>query len=153
MNDAVRVLDRGECLLIFPEGWLARKPGRLRRFAPGVWRSPSTRPDTPVVCCWIEGGWGSFTSHFQGPPLRNKWPDFRRRIDVGVSTPAVLDPAVLEDGLATRRPAHAQVRRHRTTWPGAACRWPSRACRARPWPARARSRLTGSRPAHACGDS
>ncbi len=103
LNDAVRRLDRGECVLIFPEGWLARRPGRLRRFGQGAWRILRARPNTPVVCCWIEGGWGSFTSHAGGPPLRNKRPDFRRPIDVGVSPPTTLDPAVLEDGRAARR--------------------------------------------------
>jgi len=115
LNDAVKALDRGECLLMFPEAWLARRPDRLHRFGQGVWRILRARPQTPVVCCWIEGGWGTFTSHAGGPPLHNKWPDFWRRIDVGVSAPVLLDPALLEDGLATRRHLMelcADARRH-----------------------------------------
>jgi 1-acyl-sn-glycerol-3-phosphate acyltransferase len=103
LTDAIKALDRGESLLIFPEGWLARQPDLLRRFAQGVWRVLRARPQTPVICCLIEGGWGSFTSHADGPPLHNKWPDFWRGIDVAVSAPVRLDPALLEDGLATRR--------------------------------------------------
>jgi 1-acyl-sn-glycerol-3-phosphate acyltransferase len=103
LNDAVKALDRGECVLIFPEAWLARRPDQLRRFAQGVWHILRARPQTPVVCCWIEGGWGSFTSHAGGPPMHNKWLDFRRPIDVGISAPVVVDHALLEDGTATRR--------------------------------------------------
>jgi 1-acyl-sn-glycerol-3-phosphate acyltransferase len=102
LDEAVAALERGECVLIFPEAWLARRPNHLHRFGQGAWRILRARPKTSVVFCWIEGGWGSFTSHAGGPPLHNKWPDLGRRIDVAVSAPQVLDPALLEDGHATR---------------------------------------------------
>ena len=35
--------------------------------------------------------------------MRNKWPDFRRLIEIGVNAPQVLDPTLLEDGPATRQ--------------------------------------------------
>jgi 1-acyl-sn-glycerol-3-phosphate acyltransferase len=115
LNEAIKALDRGECVLIFPEAWLARQPNHLHRFGQGIWRILRARPNTPVVCCWIEGGWGSFTSHAGGPPLKNKWPDFWRRIDIVISAPVQIDPALLEDGLATRRHLMhlcAEARRH-----------------------------------------
>jgi 1-acyl-sn-glycerol-3-phosphate acyltransferase len=103
LRDAVRVLRRGGCLVIFPEGSLRREEGRpLRPFGQGVWHVLHELPDTPAVVCWIEGGWGSWASYKGGPPFRGKRPDWRRRIDVAVSVPAPLPPAVLADQRATR---------------------------------------------------
>jgi 1-acyl-sn-glycerol-3-phosphate acyltransferase len=115
LNEAVAALDRAQCVLIFPEGWLQRREGDLRRFAQGIWHILQQRPNTPVIACWIEGGFGSFTSHAGGPPTKNKWPDLRRLIEIGVNAPLVLDPALLEDGPATRqflREACLEARRH-----------------------------------------
>src|SRR5262249_58618429 len=56
LDDAWTVLDRGGCLVVFPEGMLRRKDEQpLRQFAQGIWRIPRERPDTPVVVFWIEG--------------------------------------------------------------------------------------------------
>ena len=74
----------------------------MKRFGRGVWHILSARPDVPVVACWIEGAWGSFTSFKDGPPTKNKRPDFRRPIAVGASAPVVVDPATLEGHLPTR---------------------------------------------------
>ncbi len=104
LEEAVAVLDRGGCVLIFPEGVLRRKDELpLRPFGQGVWRILRERPSTPVVVCWIEGGWGSLTSHCKGPPLAHKPLDWRRPIDIAVEPPQVLDPEVLADQHATRR--------------------------------------------------
>lgn len=104
LDDAVAALDRGACVLIFPEGWLKRETEQLLRlFGQGVWHILQRRPETPVVACWIEGGWGSYTSHKDGPPMVNKPVDFWRRIDVAVREPEVLDPALLADQKATRQ--------------------------------------------------
>jgi 1-acyl-sn-glycerol-3-phosphate acyltransferase len=103
LQEAVAVLDRGGCVLIFPEGAMRRRSEDwLRHFGQGVWRILRQRPTTPVVVCWIEGGWGSFTSYDGGPPTVNKRLDWRRQIDVAVDSPHVLDPALLADHHATR---------------------------------------------------
>jgi 1-acyl-sn-glycerol-3-phosphate acyltransferase len=104
LQEAIAALDRGECVVVFPEGWLRRvaEPG-VRNFGRGVWHILRERPDTPVLICWIEGGWGSFTSYDKGPPTKNKRPDFWRHIDVAVSEPEVLTGEVLADQRATRR--------------------------------------------------
>ena len=59
-------------------------------------------PETPVVACWIEGGWGSYTSYFDGPPTVNKHPDWWRRVRVGMAPPRVLDAKLLSDQRAAR---------------------------------------------------
>src|SRR5205823_5497021 len=103
LRQAVAALDRGECVVVFPEGRMRRRDDQLlHRFGQGIWLILRERPNTPVVPCWIEGGWGSYFSYRGGPPTRNKRFDRWRRIDVAVSEPRVLEPAVLEDHRATR---------------------------------------------------
>jgi 1-acyl-sn-glycerol-3-phosphate acyltransferase len=100
---AIDALTRGECVVIFPEGYLQRKAEvPLRRFGQGVWHILSARPHTPVVACWIDGAWGSQFSYLNGPPGANKRMDFRRPIRVGVSEPEVVPADVLADQMATR---------------------------------------------------
>jgi 1-acyl-sn-glycerol-3-phosphate acyltransferase len=104
LKRAGAVLDRGDCLLVFPEGALRKKEEELlKQFGQGIWHILSERPRVPVVACWIEGGWGSFFSYFKGPPTKNKRFDFWRRIRVGVSEPRVLPPEVLADHRTTRQ--------------------------------------------------
>jgi 1-acyl-sn-glycerol-3-phosphate acyltransferase len=104
LQEVVAALDRGENVLIFPEGWLRRREDRsLRRFGQGVYQILRELPRTPVVVCWIEGNWGSYTSFWNGPPTVNKKPDLFRRIRIGVSEPEVLSIEMLHDQLATRR--------------------------------------------------
>ena len=116
LQEAGAVLDRGETLLIFPEGQLRRREEvLLRHFGQGVWHVLRQRPETPVVVCWIEGNWGSFFSFKDGPPMKNKRMDFWRRIDLVFAEPTVLDPALLADMRATRRSlwrACLELRRH-----------------------------------------
>jgi 1-acyl-sn-glycerol-3-phosphate acyltransferase len=103
IRDAIAALDAGKCVIIFPEGFLRRKEEQhLRRFGRGVWEILRARPDTPVLTCWIEGNWGSWTSYYNGPPTKNKTPQPRRPIGVGVSAPATVWPGVLENHLRTR---------------------------------------------------
>ena len=100
---AIAALDRGEVVVIFPEGSLRRKEEvPLKRFGQGVHMILRERPDTPVVSCWIEGAWGSFTSYYNGPPTKNKKMDFRRKISVGLSEPEKVPLEVLEEQLPTR---------------------------------------------------
>jgi 1-acyl-sn-glycerol-3-phosphate acyltransferase len=100
---AADVLRRDGCLLIFPEGGLRRRDDQpLRHFGQGVWHILRERPETPVVVCWIEGGWGSFMSYRNGLPMTNKRLDWWRTIRIGVAEPQVLDPAILADQRRTR---------------------------------------------------
>lgn len=104
LAEAVARLDKGECVLLFPEGWVRRKVEvPLRPFGQGIWHILTQRPETPVVPCWIEGGWGSYTSHAGGPPLTNKRPDFWRPIRIAVGEPIIVDPAYLADQRVTRQ--------------------------------------------------
>ncbi|MBP3959633.1 1-acyl-sn-glycerol-3-phosphate acyltransferase [Gemmata sp. G18] len=101
--EAIAALDRGECVVIFPEGYLRRSEDRpLRRFGQGVWQVLKARPSTPVFATWIEGAWGSYTSHSKGVPMKNKKPDFRRSIGVGASAAVVVPPDILSAHLPTR---------------------------------------------------
>ncbi len=103
VDEAVAVLDRGGCLVVFPEGSLRRREEQpLRQFGQGVWLILRKRPSTPVVVCWIEGGWGSYTSYYAGPPTVNKKLDWWRHIDIAIAEAQVLDPALLADQRATR---------------------------------------------------
>jgi 1-acyl-sn-glycerol-3-phosphate acyltransferase len=104
LNEAINVLDRGQCLLIFPEGGIKRKPDQvLHPFGQGIWRILKERPDTPVVASWIEGNWGSSTSFFNGPPFKGKPLDWWRRIDIGVAPVERLSADMLKDQRATRQ--------------------------------------------------
>ncbi len=103
LREAVAALRRGECLVLFPEGMLRRREDQLlRRFGQGIWHVLSAQPDTPVLVCWIEGGWGSWASYAGGPPIKNKRLDRRRRIDIAFAEPAPLPTAVLADHHKTR---------------------------------------------------
>jgi 1-acyl-sn-glycerol-3-phosphate acyltransferase len=103
LQQAIEALGRGKCVVLFPEGYLQRKPEPLlRRFAQGVWHILRACPDVPVVSCWIEGSWGSKFSYFNGPPTKNKPMDFRRPIGVGMSTPETVPAEILNDQMATR---------------------------------------------------
>lgn len=103
LAQAIAALDRGEAVLLFPEGQMRKKEEKpLHPFGRGVWHILHERPNTPVVACWIEGGWGSFTSYKDGPPTKHKRFDRWRRIDVAVTGPEVLDHGLLEDHRATR---------------------------------------------------
>lgn len=100
---AVEALDRGKCLVVFPEGFLQRKEDTpLRRFGRGVWEILKARPETPVVAAWIEGGWGSYFSYKGGPPTKGKRPDFRRPIDVAYPAPIRVPKDVLDHHWDTR---------------------------------------------------
>jgi 1-acyl-sn-glycerol-3-phosphate acyltransferase len=116
LQEAVAILDDGGCVLIFPEGSMKRRPEQsLRHFGQGVWRILRQRPGTPVVVCWIEGGWGSYTSYCGGPPAVNKHLDCRRLIQIAVETPEHLDPGLLANHQATRNHlmrACLEARRH-----------------------------------------
>ncbi|MBL8793539.1 MAG: 1-acyl-sn-glycerol-3-phosphate acyltransferase, partial [Planctomycetia bacterium] len=103
LKEAIAALDRGECVVLFPEGRLRQDPKpSVRRFGRGVWHILHERPQTPVLVLWIEGGWGSFFSYFQGKPMTNKRPDFWRTIGIAVSVPQVLDAETLADHQKTR---------------------------------------------------
>ena len=101
--EAIAALDRGECVVIFPEGWLQRKEEiELRRFGRGIWQILSARPQTPILTCWIRGGWGSYFSYKSGLPMKNKRFDFWRRIRIAFLESFVIDPALLATHMKTR---------------------------------------------------
>jgi 1-acyl-sn-glycerol-3-phosphate acyltransferase len=103
LKEAVAALDRGECVILFPEGYLRRKEAQpIRRFGRGIWQILHDRPDTPVFACWIDGNWGSYFSYKDGPPTKNKRFDFWRRIRIAVTGPVKVAPAQLADHMATR---------------------------------------------------
>ncbi len=103
LQEAIAALDRGECVVLFPEGSLRKNTERpLRQFGQGVWLILKERPATPVMVCWIEGGWGSYCSYFKGPPTRNKRLDFWRPIDIALGSLYRIEPALLEDHRQTR---------------------------------------------------
>lgn len=103
LDEAIRRLDEGRCVVIFPEGGMRRKEEMpLRHFGQGVWRILRARPQTPVVVCWIEGNWGSYFSYKDGPPTKNKKFDLRRRIDIVLGEPHTLPAEALDEHQATR---------------------------------------------------
>ncbi|HEX3147182.1 MAG TPA: 1-acyl-sn-glycerol-3-phosphate acyltransferase [Gemmataceae bacterium] len=103
LKEAVAALDRGECVVVFPEGYLRRKEEvPLKRFGRGIWQILKDRPQTPVFACWIEGTWGSYLSHRGGPPTKGKRIDFWRSIRIGVVGPVPIEPKMLDDHMATR---------------------------------------------------
>lgn len=103
VREAIAALDRGECLVIFPEGYLRRTEEQpLRRFGQGVWQVLQARPNTPIFACWIEGGWGSYTSYLNGPPTKNKKLDFRRPLGVAVSPVTTIPKELLSEHMPTR---------------------------------------------------
>jgi 1-acyl-sn-glycerol-3-phosphate acyltransferase len=103
IQEAIAALDRGECVVIFPEGYLRRTEDRpLRRFGQGVWQILKARPNTPVFAAWIEGAWGSYTSYFNGRPTQNKKKDFRRPIGVGMSAAVTVPAEELDEHLRAR---------------------------------------------------
>jgi 1-acyl-sn-glycerol-3-phosphate acyltransferase len=104
IQEAIRRLDRGEIILIFPEGYLRRKEQQLlKRFGQGIYQMLREKPETPIIACWIEGGWGSYTSYFNGPPTKNKRKRIWRRIRIGVSTTETISADILADQSLARK--------------------------------------------------
>jgi 1-acyl-sn-glycerol-3-phosphate acyltransferase len=104
VKEAIAGLAQGDAIMIFPEGWLRRKEDHsLRRFGQGIHQLLKAHPETPVVVCWIEGGWKSYASYWMGLPTKNKRMDLWRHIRIGISAPEVLKPELLADHRATRR--------------------------------------------------
>lgn len=115
LTEAVHALDRGECVVLFPEGYLRRKEEiPLRRFGRGVWQILHDRPQTPVFAVWIEGGWGCFFSFKGGPPTKNKRFDVWRRIQMACRGPIIVPPEELSDHLRTRTYLMNEVSQART---------------------------------------
>ncbi len=86
-------LDRGEVVLLFPEGRLTRN-GQMRPFGRGIERVLQwcQQPVAVVTAC-TAGMWGSFFSHEGGRILR-KWPKgFRRRVRIWFGEPQIFTTA------------------------------------------------------------
>jgi 1-acyl-sn-glycerol-3-phosphate acyltransferase len=115
LAEAVATLDRGDVLVVFPEGAMRKSEEEmLQRFGRGVIHILRERPRVPIFACWIEGGWGSFTSYYNGKPTKNKRMDFRRPIRVAVAAPFVLDPELMDDHRAGRKHLRQVVLEART---------------------------------------
>jgi 1-acyl-sn-glycerol-3-phosphate acyltransferase len=104
LQEAIRVLQLGGCVLIFPEARLRKSEDRLLfPFGQGLWHILKAMPEARVMPVWIEGGWGSWTSHANGqPPLKGKPFDFLRKIRLGISRAEVVSPGLLADREAFR---------------------------------------------------
>ncbi len=119
LAQAVKRLERGECVMIFPEGWLRRSEEQvIRHFGQGVWRILRDRPQTPVVACWIEGSWGSMTSHWNGPPGKGKPFDWRHPITVVMGGPELVPEEVLAEHRRARQYLMEKVLALREHLPG-----------------------------------
>jgi 1-acyl-sn-glycerol-3-phosphate acyltransferase len=104
LDEAIARLDQGECVVLFPEGRLRRRAEiPLQHFGQGVWRILQDRPQTIIVPCWIEGGWGSYTSYYLGPPTRHKRMDWFRPITVVMGEPERVPTEVLMQHQTTRK--------------------------------------------------
>jgi 1-acyl-sn-glycerol-3-phosphate acyltransferase len=104
LRKAIAALDDGKCLVIFPEGRLRRTEEQpLKLFGQGIWHILRERPNTPVVICWIEGGWGSYFSYYKGLPTKNKKFDIARPIGIAVGEAKPLDAETLADNRKTRQ--------------------------------------------------
>lgn len=80
-------LDRGELVLLFPEGRLTRS-GHMLPFGRGVERIlKQTKADVPVVPACIDGLWGSVFSYHGGRVLRKRPRAFRPRVAVMFGRP------------------------------------------------------------------
>jgi 1-acyl-sn-glycerol-3-phosphate acyltransferase len=104
LDEAIATLQRGESVMLFPEAWIRRRQDQpMRRFAQGIHKILQQVPQTPVISCWVEDGWGTFASYKNGPPGKGKPFDILKRIRIGVSLPEVLPADVLASERATRR--------------------------------------------------
>ncbi|VTS06465.1 1-acyl-sn-glycerol-3-phosphate acyltransferase [Tuwongella immobilis] len=103
LQEAIDALHRNDPVVVFPEGYLRRSEAKvLRRFGQGIWQILRAKPDTPIYLCWIEGGWGSWTSFKDGPPMVNKKMDFQLKVQLAFAAPFVVPPEVLESHMRTR---------------------------------------------------
>ena len=115
LNDAIEALKRGESLLIFPEARLRKKDDQLLfPFGQGIWHILSQLPETPIVPIWVEGPWGSYASHYKGPPFANKKIDFLREIKVVAGEARVIPKELLAEHRLTRKYLQETVLANRT---------------------------------------
>jgi len=89
VDDLTAALNRGEAVLLFPEGMLTRS-GHLLAFGPEV-EAILAKANVPVIPACTEGLWGSVLSYRDGR-LGRKWPRGWRR-HVGVMFGKSLNPS------------------------------------------------------------
>ncbi len=80
-------LDRGEVVILFPEGRLTRN-GQMLPFHRGIERIlKRVTVDVPVIPAATDGMWGTIFSHKQNVSLRERIFSFRRKISVWFGEP------------------------------------------------------------------
>jgi acyl-[acyl-carrier-protein]-phospholipid O-acyltransferase/long-chain-fatty-acid--[acyl-carrier-protein] ligase len=87
LKQIAQALDAGRIVVMFPEGALTRS-GNMLPFGRGVERILAlTAAEVPVIPAAIQGLWGGFFSHGNGPILRKLPQAFRPRVGVWFSVP------------------------------------------------------------------
>jgi 1-acyl-sn-glycerol-3-phosphate acyltransferase len=115
LNDAIKALNRGESLLIFPEARLRKKEDQLLfPFGQGIWHILNQLPETPIVPIWVEGVWGSYASYYKGDPFANKSMDFLREIKIVAGEARVIPNELLAEHRLTRKYLQEVVLENRT---------------------------------------
>ena len=101
IDAALAALDRGECVVIFPEGYLRRTEERPRADS-GRGVADLQAAGHAGVRVLDRGAWGSYMSYYNGRPTKNKKRDFRRPIAIAVSEPITVPAEVRADHMRTR---------------------------------------------------
>lgn len=99
-------LESGQCLGIFPEGYLT-KNGKMRSFQPGISRIVKKTP-APVIPMAIDGLWGSFFSHSNRGPLKGLPTFKRRKVKITIGAPIAPENLDLKD-LELKIHAHLSI--------------------------------------------
>ena len=87
LKQIARALDAGHLVVIFPEGGLTRS-GNMLPFGRGIERIlKMATVDVPVIPTAIQGLWGGFFSHGNGPVLRKLPRSFRPRVTIWFGKP------------------------------------------------------------------
>jgi acyl-[acyl-carrier-protein]-phospholipid O-acyltransferase/long-chain-fatty-acid--[acyl-carrier-protein] ligase len=87
LKQIAQALDAGKLVVIFPEGGLTRS-GNMLPFGRGIERAlKMASAEVPVIPVAIQGLWGGFFSHANGPILRKLPRAFRPRVGVWFGPP------------------------------------------------------------------
>lgn len=107
LNNISDALEQGEIVMVFPEGRLT-PDGETQPFRRGI-ETILARDQVPVIPAALDGLWGSWTSHYNGPALRKRPCRFRARVRVCFGEPLDVSADGLPD-VALRRYLESRVR-------------------------------------------